>query len=134
MVRNKARLVTQGYTQEEGIDYDETFTPVVWLEAIRILLAFSCYMDFKLYQMDIKSAFLNGIIKKEVYVEQSPGFEDPKFSYHVFKLNKALCGLKQAPWAWYERLSKFLIENGFKRGNMDIALFFKREDENLLVV
>ena len=77
VVGNKARLVAQGYAQEEGIDYDETFTPIVRLEAIRILLAFTCYMDFKLYQIDVKSVFLNGIIKEEVYVEQPLGFEDP---------------------------------------------------------
>ena len=114
VVRNKVRLVTQGYTQKKGIDYDETFAPVVRLEAIRILLAFACYMDFKLYQMDVKSVFLNSIIKEEVYVEQPLGFEEPKFFYHVFKLNKALYDLKQAPRAWYERLSKFLIKNSFK--------------------
>ena len=94
VVRNKARLVAQGYTQEESIDYDETFAPIVQLETIRILLAFACYMDFKLYQMDVKSIFLNDIIKEEIYIEQPSGFENPKFSYHVFKLNKALYGLK----------------------------------------
>ena len=83
-----------GYAQEEGIDYDETFTPIVWLEAIRILLAFAYYMDFKLYQMDVKSVFLNGKIKKEVYVEQSQDFEDYKFSNYVYKLNKTLYSLK----------------------------------------
>ena len=108
VIRNKARPVAQGYSQEEGIDFDETFAPVARLEAIRMLLAFSCLKNFKLYQMDVKSAFLNGFITEEVYVEQPPGFEDPKFPNHVFKLSKALYGLKQAPRAWYERLSKFL--------------------------
>ena len=91
-------------------------------------------MDFKLYQMDVKSTFLNGTIKEEVYVEQPSGFEEYEFPNHVFKLNKALYGLKQAPSAWYERLSKFLIDNRFKRRNMDTILFLKKEDENLLVV
>ena len=126
VVRNKARLVAQGYSQEEGIDYDETFAPVTRLEAIRILLAFAYYMNFKLYQMDVKSAFFNGTIKEKVHVEQLSGFEDHQFSNHVYKLNKALYGLKQAPRAWYERLSKFLIENGFKKGNMDTTLFLKK--------
>ena len=108
-----ARLVAQGYTQEEGINYDETFAPVARLEAIRILFAFAYFMDCKLYQIDVKSVFLNGIIKEEVYIEQPPGFEDYEFLNHVFKLNKAFYGLKQAPRAWYERLSKFLIENEF---------------------
>ncbi|GMI79777.1 hypothetical protein HRI_001647000 [Hibiscus trionum] len=115
IVRNKARLVAQGYTQEEGIDFDETYAPVARMEAIRMLLAYACYHNFKLFQMDVKSAFLNGFINEEVYVEQPPGFEDSKFPNHVFKLTKALYGLKQAPRAWYERLSNFLIEKGFEK-------------------
>ncbi|KAL4384369.1 hypothetical protein GQ457_15G012400 [Hibiscus cannabinus] len=119
IVRNKARLVAQGYTQEEGIDFDKTYAPVARMEAIRMLLAFACHHEFKLFQMDVKSAFLNGFINEEVYVEQPPGFEDPKFSNHVFKLSKALYGLKQAPRAWYERLSTFLVEKGFSKGKVD---------------
>ena len=115
VTRNKARLVAKGYNQEEGIDYDETFTPVARLEAIRILLAFASFMDFKLFQMDVKSAFLNGFIEEEVYVEQPPGFEYFDFPNHVFKLTKALYGLKQAPRAWYERLSSFLCKNSFDK-------------------
>lgn len=94
VVRNKARLVAKGYTQEEGIDYDETYAPVARLEAIRLLLAFACYKNFRLFQMDVKSAFLNGFIHEEVYVEQPPGFEDPKKPDSVFRLKKALYGLK----------------------------------------
>ena len=109
ITRNKVRLVAQGYSQEEGIDFDETFAPVARLEAIRILLAFVVSQSVKLFQMDAKSAFLNGYIKEEVYVEQPPGFEDYKYPDHVFKLTKALYGLKQAPRAWYERLSSFLL-------------------------
>ena len=105
--------MAQGYTQKEGIDYDEIFAHVARLEAIRILLVFACSMNFKLYQMDIKSIFLNSIIKEKVYIEQPLGFEDYEFSNHVFKLNKALYDLKQALRAWYERFSKFLIENRF---------------------
>ena len=127
VIRNKARLVAKGYNQEEGIDFDETFAPVARLEAIRLLLAFACHMDFNLFQMDVKSAFLNGFINEEVYVEQPPGFEDHAFPNHVFKLHKALYGLKQAPRAWYDRLSKFLIENNFIRGNVDKTLFFKKK-------
>ena len=100
VVRNKARLVAKGYSQEEGIDYDETYAPVARLEAIRLLLAYACYNDFKLFQMDVKSAFLNGYIKEEVYVEQPPGFEEPRRKDLVYLLNKALYGLKQAPRAW----------------------------------
>jgi len=110
VVRNKARLVAQGYSQQEGIDYEETFAPVARLEAIRIFLAFAASKGFKLYQMDVKSAFLNGFIEEEVYVKQPPGFESPKFPDRVFKLQKALYGLKQAPRAWYARLRAFLLK------------------------
>nr|GEV69179.1 reverse transcriptase domain-containing protein [Tanacetum cinerariifolium] len=98
--KNKARLVGKGYSQEERIDYDETFTPVARMEAIWIFLAFSTYMNFKVYQMDVKSAFMNGKLKEEVYVKQPLGFESSKFSDYVCKLDKALYGLKQAPRAW----------------------------------
>ena len=97
-------MVGQGYTQVEGLDFGETYAPVARLEAIRILLAYACAHNIKLYQMDVKSAFLNGYINKEVYVEQPLGFEDDKKPNHVYKLKKALYGLKQAPRAWYERL------------------------------
>ena len=123
ITRNKSRLVIQGYNQEEGIDYDETFAPVARMEAIRILIAFAAFMGFKLYQMDVKSAFLNGDLKEEVFVKQPPGFEAAALPDHVFRLNKALYSLKQAPRAWYERLSKFLLKNGFKRGKIENTLF-----------
>jgi len=96
VVRNKARLVAKGYNQIEGIDFEETFSPVARLEAIRVLLAFACYKGFKLFQINIKSAFLNGEIKEDVFVEQPPGFESSQFPNHVFKLKKTLYGLKQA--------------------------------------
>ncbi|GKU87574.1 hypothetical protein SLEP1_g1955 [Rubroshorea leprosula] len=133
VVRNKARLVAKGYSQEEGIDYDETYAPVARLESIHMLCAFACHMNMKLFQMDVKSAFLNGFIKEEVYVEQPPGFEDPYFPDHVFKLSKALYGLKQAPRAWYERLSGFLIEKGFSRGRVDTTLFIKHHEKDFLI-
>ena len=116
VTRNKARLVAQGYSQQEGIDYSETFAPVARLEAIRLLLSCAVNHGIILYQMDVKSAFLNGVIEEEVYVKQPPGFEDLKYPDHVFKLKKSLYGLKQAPRAWYDRLSNFLIKNDFKRG------------------
>ncbi|GKE64229.1 copia protein [Tanacetum coccineum] len=100
--RNKSRLVAQGYNQQEGIDYDETYAPVARLESIRILLAYACTLDFKLFQMDVKSAFLNGFIDEEVYVAQPPGFIDFEKPDDVYKLKKALYGLKQLPKAWYE--------------------------------
>ena len=106
----------KGYSQVEGLDFGETYAPVARLESIRILLAYATYHGFKLYQMDVKSVFLNGPIKEEVYVEQPPGFEDSEYPNHVYKLSKALYGLKQAPRAWYECLRDFLITNGFKVG------------------
>ena len=133
VVRNKARLVAQGYTQVEGIDFDETFAPVARLEAIRILLAYANHHDITLYQMDVKSAFLNGKLEEEVYVAQPPGFEDPKHPDKVFRLNKALYGLKQAPRAWYDTLKEFLMKKGFKPGSLDPTLFTKSYDGELFV-
>lgn len=134
IVRNKARLVAQGFTQVEGLDFDETFAPVARLEAIRILLTFAASKGFKLYQMDVKSAFLNGFIDEEVYVKQPPGFENPKFPNHVYKLSKALYGLKQAPRSWYDRLKTFLIGKGFTMGNVDKTLFVLKHGNDQLFV
>jgi hypothetical protein len=127
-------LVAQGYNQEEGINYGETYAPVARLEATRMLLAFACFKDFKLFQIDIKSAFLNGFIAEEFYVEQPPRFENHEFPNHIFKLSKALYGLKQAPRAWYERLSGFLIEKGFTRGKLDTTLFLMFDGKDMLIV
>ncbi|KAJ9543717.1 hypothetical protein OSB04_023424 [Centaurea solstitialis] len=134
IIRNKARLVAQGYRQEEGIDYDENFAPVARLEAIRLFLAFAAHMNFKVFQMDIKNAFLNGKLNEEVYVAQPPGFVDPKFPDHVYKLNKALYGLKQAPRAWYDTLSTFLLSKGFELGKIDSTLFLKKYPKHILLV
>ncbi|WVZ58070.1 hypothetical protein U9M48_008380 [Paspalum notatum var. saurae] len=122
VVRNKARLVAQGFCQKEGIDYEETFAPVARLEAIRILLAFAASKGFKLQKMDVKSAFLNGFIEEEVYVRQPPGFESAKFPDRVYKLRKALYGLKQDPRAWYARLKSFLLKSGFVMGLVDTLI------------
>jgi hypothetical protein len=133
VTRNKARLVAKGYSQVEGLDFDETYALVAQLESIRILLAYATYHGFKLYQMDVKSAFLNGPIKEEVYVEQPPSFEDSEYPSHVYKLSKALYGLKQAPRAWYECLRDFLITNGFKVGKADSTLFTKTIAKDLFI-
>ncbi|GKC34307.1 retrovirus-related pol polyprotein from transposon TNT 1-94 [Tanacetum coccineum] len=134
VTRNKARLVAQGYNQQEGIDYDETYAPVARLESIRILLAYACALDFKLYQMDVKSAFLNGFINEEVYVAQPSGFIDFAKPNYVYKLKKALYGLKQAPKAWYDRLKAFLIKHNYSMGMVDNTLFTKKKDSNLIIV
>ncbi|GJW76646.1 putative ribonuclease H-like domain-containing protein [Tanacetum coccineum] len=134
VVRNKARLVAQGYRQEEGIDYDEVFAPVARIEAIRIFLAFASYMGFIVYQMDVKSAFLYGTIDEEVYVSQPPGFVDPKFPKKVYKVVKALYGLHQAPRAWYATLSTFLLKSGYRRGTIDKTLFIKKDKNDIMLV
>nr|GEX85248.1 putative ribonuclease H-like domain-containing protein [Tanacetum cinerariifolium] len=112
MIRNEAKFVIQGHTREEGIDYDEIFSPVARIEAIRLFLAYVSFKDFMVYQMYVKSAFLYGKIEEEVYVCQPPGFEDPDFPDRVYKVEKALFGLHQAPRAWYETLSTHLLDNG----------------------
>ena len=103
VLRNKARLVCKGYSQEEGVDYGETFSPVVRLEGVRTLLAYATHKGFKVYQMDVKSTFLNGILDEEVYIEKPEGFIDLDKKDMVCKLHKTLYGIKQAPRAWYER-------------------------------
>src|ERR1041384_5866103 len=133
VIRNKAHLIAQGYTQVEGVDFGETFAPVARLESIRITLAFASHHNIKLYQMDVKSAFLNGNIEEEVYVAQPPGFEDSENPDMVYKLKKALYGLKQAPRAWYDTLRDFLISKGFKSGFLDPTLFTKYYDDALFI-
>jgi hypothetical protein len=125
--------MAKGYSQVEGLDFGETYAPVARLESIRILLAYATYHGFKLYQMDVKSAFLNGPIKEEVYVEQPPVFEDSEYPNHVYRLSKTLYGLKQAPRAWYECLRDFLITNGFKVRKADPTLFTKTLANDLFV-
>jgi hypothetical protein len=134
VVRNKDRLVAQGYSQVEGLDFEETFAPVSHHEAIRILLAFAASKGFKLYQMDMKTAFLNGIIQEEVYVRQTPGFESPKYLDRVYKLSKALYGHKQAPRAWYGRLKTFLLEQRYVMGSVNKTLFTLNHGTDFLLV
>jgi hypothetical protein len=133
VTRNKARLVATGYSQVKGLDFDETYAFITRLESIRILLAYATYHNFKLYQMNVKTAFLNGPIKEEVYVEQPLGFEDNEYPNHVYKLSKALYGLKQAPRAWYECLRDFLITNGFKVGKANPTVFTKTIAKDLFI-
>jgi hypothetical protein len=134
VTRNKARLMAKGYAQVAGLDFEETFAPVARLESIQILLAYAAHHSFKLFQMDVKIAFLNGPIKEEVYVEQPPGFEDDRYPNHVYKLSKApLYGLKQAPRACYECLRDFLISNVFKVGKANPTLFTKTCNGDLFV-
>nr|GFA12475.1 putative ribonuclease H-like domain-containing protein [Tanacetum cinerariifolium] len=132
VIRNKARLVAQGHTQEERIDYDEVFSPVARIKAIRLFLAYASFMGFIVYQMDVKSAFFYGTIDEEVYMMQPPRFQDPEYPARVYKVEKAMYGLHQAPKAWYGTLSKYLLSNGFQRGIIDQTLFIRREFEALM--
>jgi hypothetical protein len=133
-VRNKAHLVAQGYSQVEGLDFGETFAPVAYLEAIRILLAFAASKGFKLYQMYMRSAFLNSVIHDDVYVRQPPGFKSPKYPDRVYKLSKALYGLKQASRAWYASLKLFLLEYGYVMESVDKTIFTLNHVTDFLLV
>ena len=134
VIRNEVRLVYKGYAQQEGIDFEETFAPVARLEAIRMFLALSSFQNFKVFQINMKSAFLNGDLDEEVYIEQLDGLtlgNDPKL---VCRLKKALYGLKQALRAWYYRLDKYLHQQGFIKGSTDNNLYIKIDNDELLIL
>nr|GFB33424.1 putative RNA-directed DNA polymerase [Tanacetum cinerariifolium] len=132
-LKNKARLVTQGFRQEAGIDFKESFAPVARIEVIRIFVANATYNNMIIYQMDVKTAFLNIELKKEVYVSQPEGFVDQDNPSHVYKLKKALYGLKQTLRAWYDMLSSFLISQHFSKGTVDPTLFTRQARNDLLL-
>ncbi|GJU05539.1 retrovirus-related pol polyprotein from transposon TNT 1-94 [Tanacetum coccineum] len=134
VLKNKARLVAKGYRQEEGIDFEESFALVAWIEAIRIFIANAATKNMIIYQMDVKTAFLNGDLQEEVFVSQPEGFEDQDNPTHVYRLKKALYRLKQAPRAWYDTLSKFLLANNFFKGAVDPTLFTRKSGKHILLV
>ncbi|GJV92409.1 retrovirus-related pol polyprotein from transposon TNT 1-94 [Tanacetum coccineum] len=134
VLKNKARLVAKGYHQEEGIDFKESFASVTRIEAIRIFIANAASKNRIIYQMDVKTTFLNGKLKEEVYVSQPKGFVDPKHPTHVYRLKKALYGLKQAPLAWNDTLSWFLLDNKFSKGAVDPKLFTQKTGKHILLV
>nr|GEW95938.1 retrovirus-related Pol polyprotein from transposon TNT 1-94 [Tanacetum cinerariifolium] len=134
VIRNKARLVAKGYAQEEGIDFEESFAPVAHLEAVWIFIAYAAHKSFPIFHEDVKTDFLNGPLKEEVYVVQPDGFVDPDHPEKVYRLRKALCGLKQAPRAWYDELSKFLTSKDFTKGTIDPTLFTIRYGEDISLV
>ncbi|GKD72553.1 retrovirus-related pol polyprotein from transposon TNT 1-94 [Tanacetum coccineum] len=131
---NKARLVAKGYRQEEGIDFEDSFTSVAHIKAIRNFIANAASKNMTIYQMDVKTAFLNGELKEEVYVSQPEGFIDPDYPTHVYHLKKAMYGLKQAPRAWYDTLSRFLLDNNFSKGAVDLTLFTRKTGKHILLV
>ncbi|GKA86695.1 retrovirus-related pol polyprotein from transposon TNT 1-94, partial [Tanacetum coccineum] len=134
VIRNKTLPIVRGYHKEEGIDFEESFAPVARMEAIRIFLAYVAHKSFTVFQMDVKTTFLHGTLKNDVYVYQPKGFIDADHPIHVYKLKKALYRLKQAPRAWYDKLSKFLLQNHFFKGTIDPTLFIRRFDDDILVV
>ncbi|GJT39439.1 retrovirus-related pol polyprotein from transposon TNT 1-94 [Tanacetum coccineum] len=134
VIRNKSRLVAKGYAQKEGIDFEESFAPVARLEAVRLFIAYAAHKSFTVYQMDVKTSFLYGPLKEEVYVNQPDGFVDPYHPDKVYRLKKALYGLKQAPRAWYDELSNFLVSKGFLKGSIDPTLFITKHGEDILLV
>nr|GEX40131.1 copia protein [Tanacetum cinerariifolium] len=134
VLKNKARLVAKGYRQKEGIDFEESFAPVARIDAIRIFITNAASKNITIYQMDVKTTFLNNELKKEVYVSQPEGFVDPDHPTHVSLLKKALYGLKQAPWAWYDTLSRFLLDNNFSKGAVDLTLFTQKAGKHILLV
>ncbi|GKE32824.1 retrovirus-related pol polyprotein from transposon TNT 1-94, partial [Tanacetum coccineum] len=134
VIRNMSRLVAKGYGQEEGIDFEESFAPVARLEAVRIFVAYAAHKNFLIFQMDVKTTFLNDPLKEEVFVQQPDGFVDPDFPNHVYRLKKALYGLKQAPRAWYDKISSFLIEHHFTKGIVNPTLFTRRHGDDILLV
>ncbi|GKF45193.1 retrovirus-related pol polyprotein from transposon TNT 1-94, partial [Tanacetum coccineum] len=134
VLKNKARLVSQGFRQEEGIDFEESFARVARIEAICIFVANAAHKNMMIYQMDVKMAFLNGELKEEVYVSQPEGFVVQDNPSHVYKLKKALYGLKQAPHVWYDMLSSFLISQHFSKGAVDPTLFTQQAGNDLLLI
>ncbi|GKF32942.1 retrovirus-related pol polyprotein from transposon TNT 1-94 [Tanacetum coccineum] len=134
VIRNKSRLVAKGYAQKEGINFEESFAPVAQLEAVRLFIAYVAHKSFKVYQMEVKTTFLYGPLKEEVYVNQPDGFVDPYHLDKVYRLKKALYGLKQAPRAWYDVLSNFLVSKGFAKGSIDPTMFITKHGEDILLV
>nr|GFC18629.1 retrovirus-related Pol polyprotein from transposon TNT 1-94 [Tanacetum cinerariifolium] len=134
VAESSSHNISKGYAQEEGIDFEESFAPVARLEAVQIFIAYAAHKSFLIYQMDVQKAFLNGLLKEDVYVVQPDGFVDPDHPEKVYRLWKALYGLKQDPRAWYDELSKFLTSKGFTKGTIDPTLFTIRYGEDILLV
>lgn len=130
----KARLVVRGFSQQQGVDYEETFTPVARFETVRMILALAAQKEWKIFQFDVKSAFLNGDLQEEVYVCQPPGFENTSNPNKVLRLKKALYGLKQAPRAWYSKIDDFFHKQGFERSKHEPTLYVKRQGISDLMI
>ena len=134
VIKHKARLVVKGYSQRQGVDFDEVFAPVARMETVRVLLALAAHGGWQVHHMDVKSAFLNGELAEEVYVQQPPGFVDESSPQSMLKLSKALYGLKQAPRAWYAKLDSSLVDLGFARSPLEHAVYRRGDKDNYLLV
>ncbi|GKA11952.1 retrovirus-related pol polyprotein from transposon TNT 1-94 [Tanacetum coccineum] len=134
VIQNKSCLIAKVYSQQEGIDFEELFSLVARLEAVRMFVAYAAHKNFTIYQLDFKTAFLNGPLKEEDFVSQPGGFVDPDFPNHVYRLKKALYGLKQAPRARYDKTSSFLIDHHFTKGIVDPTLFTRKHEDDILLV
>nr|GEV36263.1 retrovirus-related Pol polyprotein from transposon TNT 1-94 [Tanacetum cinerariifolium] len=134
VIRNKSHLVAKGYAQKEGVDFKESFASVAQLEVVRLFIVYAAHKSFIVYLMDVKTAFLYGPLKEEVYVNQPDGFVNPYHPDKVYHLKKALYGLKQALRAWYDELSNFLVSKGFSKGSIDPTLFISKHGEDILLV
>ena len=132
--RYKARLLARGFSQQYGLDYDETFSPVAKITTVRVLLALAASKSWKLWQMDVKKAFLHGELDRQIYMEQPQGFRSKAHPDHVCKLKKALYGLKQAPRAWYGKIAEFLTQSAYTVAPADSSLFVKAQDGRLAIV
>ncbi|MCO5613252.1 hypothetical protein L7F22_067528 [Adiantum nelumboides] len=132
--RYKASIVAKGYAQTKGLDYDEAFSSVAKMTTVRLVIAMASMFDWKLRQMDVNNAFLNGDLEEEVYMIQPEGYEHLEFPYYVCRLKKALYGLKQAPRAWCEKITRFLKNIGFKQSTADHSLFLNHVDGEILVI
>jgi hypothetical protein len=134
VTKNKARLVCKGYTQIEGIYFEETFSPVARMETIRLILAYACSKIIKVYHMDVKSSFLNGELEEEVYIKHPEGFLLLEKEYYVCRLKKSLYGIKQAPIELYSRLDRYQQQQGFRKGNEDNNIYIKVGRDNILII
>jgi len=132
--KHKARLVAKGYSQQLGVDYNETFALVARLDTIRTLIALTTQKGWSTYQLDVKSAFLNGVLEEEIYIEQLPGFVVKGQEAKVLRLKKALYGLKQAPCAWYNRIDQYFTNQGFKRSKSELTLYIKTQGHHTLLL
>lgn len=134
VVRHKARLVANGYHQKPGLDFEDTFSPVIKMTTVRLIISLALHFTWPVHQLDVKNAFLHGLISKEIHRAQPQGFVSNQFPRHVCRLNKAICGLRQAPRAWYSRLSQFLQSKEFHMSQCDNSMFIRHSIASVIII